>query len=84
VIFMSGVDLFFADGSVEIWRAAEAKMNVACEPGELFSSPLFPGLAIDPAWVVDYPDEINLIRKFKPQIRVLRDPDQPELTKRAR
>jgi Uma2 family endonuclease len=72
------------DGSVEIWRAAEPKMNVACRPGELFSSPLFPGLAIDPAWIVDYPDEINLIRKFKPQIRVLRDPDQPELTKRAR
>ena len=72
------------DGSVEIWCAAEPKMNVACKPGELFSSQLFPGLAIDPAWIVDYPDEINLIRKFKPQIRVLRDQDQPELTKRAR
>jgi hypothetical protein len=54
------------------------------QPGELFSSPLFPGLAIDPAWIVDYPDEINLIRKFSPQIRVLRDPDEPQLTKRAR
>jgi Uma2 family endonuclease len=72
------------DGSVEIWCAAEPKMNAACKPGELFSSPLFPGLAIDPAWIVDYPDEINLIRKFNPQIRVLRDPDEPQLTKRAR
>jgi Uma2 family endonuclease len=72
------------DSSVEIWRAAEPKMNSVCKPGEFFSSPLFPGLAIDPAWIVDYPDEINLIRKFGPQIRVLRDPDEPQLTKRAR
>jgi hypothetical protein len=72
------------DSSVEIWRSAEPKMNSVCKPGELFSSPLFPGLAIDPAWIVDYPDEINLIRKFSAQIRVLRDPDEPQLTKRAR
>jgi hypothetical protein len=41
-------------------------------------------LAIDPAWIADYPDEINLIRKFGAKIRVLRDPDEPQLTKRAR
>jgi Uma2 family endonuclease len=72
------------DNSVKIGRAAEPKMSTVYKPGELFSSPLFPGLAIDPAWIVDYPDEINLIRKFSPQIRVLRDPDEPQLTKRAR
>ena len=70
--------------NVQIWRAAEPKMNSVYKPGELFSTPLFPGLAIDPAWILDYPDEINLIRKFTPQIRVLRDPDEPQLTKRAR
>src|ERR1700757_497353 len=70
--------------NVQIWRAAEPKMNSVYKPGELFSTPLFPGLAIDPAWIVDYPDEINLIRKFSPQIRVLRDPDEPQLTHRAR
>src|SRR5260370_39444380 len=61
------------DGSVDIWRAAEPKMNVACKPGEPFSSPLFPRLAIDPACIVDYSHAIHLIRKFKPQICVLMD-----------
>jgi Putative restriction endonuclease len=71
------------DGSVATWRTVEPKVSAVCKPGELFSSPLFSGLAIDPAWIVDYPDEINLIRKFSPQVRVLRDPDEPELTQRA-
>ncbi|MFY9987373.1 MAG: Uma2 family endonuclease [Chthoniobacterales bacterium] len=72
------------DGAVEIWRAVEPKMNAIYKPGELFSSPLFPGLAVDPAWIKNYPEEITLIRKFSPQIRVLGDPDDPQLTKQAR
>ena len=75
--------LVHLDGSVEIWRAAEPKMNAACKPGELFDSPLFPGLAMDPAWLMDYPNEINLIRKFSPGIRVLRDPDEPATNKES-
>jgi Uma2 family endonuclease len=71
------------DGSVQIWRT-EPKMTGTYKPGELFHSPLFPGLAIDPAWIKNYPDEIRLISKFSPQIRVLTDPDKPQLTKHAR
>ncbi|MBV8532414.1 MAG: hypothetical protein JO207_01290 [Verrucomicrobia bacterium] len=52
-------------------------------PGELFSSPLFPGSAIDPAWIRDYPDEIELVRRFTPGNRVLPDPYDPELTRKA-
>ena len=74
--------LFQLDGSVAIWRLPEP--NRSCKPGELFSSPLFPGLAIDPAWIKNYPEEIMLIRKFSPQIRVLDDPDDAQLTNRAR
>ena len=74
--------LFHLDGSAEIWRANGPKMN-AIQPGELFSSPLFPGLAIDPAWIRDYPDEIELVRRFSPEIRVLLDPYDPELTRKA-
>jgi hypothetical protein len=72
------------DGAVEICRAAKPQMKAAYKLGELFSSPLFPGLAIDPAWIKNYPKEIMLIRKFSPQIRVLHDPDDAPLTKRAR
>jgi Uma2 family endonuclease len=72
------------DGAVEIWRASQPNTHTTHRPGELFSSPLFPGLAIDPAWIKNYPEEIILIRKFSPQVRVLRDPDEPQLTKRAR
>ena len=74
--------MFHLDGSAEIWRANGPKMN-AIQPGELFSSPLFPGLAIDPAWIRDYPDEIELVRRFSPEIRVLLDPYDPELTRKA-
>jgi Uma2 family endonuclease len=72
------------DGAVEIWRVSQTNIHITCRPGELFSSPLFPGLAIDPAWIKNCPEEIMLIRKFSPEVRVLRDPDEPELTKRAR
>jgi hypothetical protein len=40
-------------------------------------------LAIDPAWIRDYPDEIELVRRFTPEIRVLPDPYDPELTRKA-
>jgi Uma2 family endonuclease len=40
------------DGSIEIWRSAEPKMNAVCKPGELLSSALFPGMVIDPAWLM--------------------------------
>jgi Putative restriction endonuclease len=72
------------DGAVEIWRASQPNIHTTCEPGELFSSPLFPGLAVDPAWIKNFPEEIMLIRKFSPQVRVLGDPDEPQLTKRSR
>jgi Uma2 family endonuclease len=71
------------DGSVEIWRTSRPNVHTTRRPGELFSSPLFPGLAVDPGWIKNYPEEIMLIRKFSPQIRVLGDPDEPQLTKRA-
>lgn len=72
------------DGAVQIWRASQPNVKPTCRPGELFSSPLFPGQAVDPGWIKNYPEEITLVRKFSPQIRVLRDPDEPQLTKRAR
>ena len=78
----SRIWLFHLDGSAEIWRANGPKMN-AIQPGELFCSPLFPGLAIDPAWIRDYPDEIELVRRFTPEIRVLPDPYDPKLTRKA-
>ena len=60
-------------------------MIITVQPSEFFSSSLFPGLAIDPAWIRKYPEEeFSLIRKFIPRIRVLDDPEDPELTKRAR
>jgi Uma2 family endonuclease len=72
------------DGSVDIWRGSP-HMIITVQPGELFSSALFPGLAIDPAWIRKYPEEeLSLIRKFIPRIRVLDDPEDLELTKRAR
>jgi Uma2 family endonuclease len=71
------------DGAVEIWRTSQPNIHTTCRTGELFSSPLFPGLAVDPAWIKNYPEEIMLIRKFSPKIRVLTDPDEPQLTKRA-
>lgn len=70
------------DYSVNMWRA-EPKMDATCKPGELFSIPLFPGLAIDPAWIKNYPDEIDLVRGFVPKVRVLADPYAPELTRKA-
>src|ERR1700751_1809452 len=77
----SEVWFFRLDGNVEIWRVPEP--NRCWEPGDLFSSPLFPGLAIDPGWIRNYPEEVRLIGKFSPQISVLMDPDEPQLTKRA-
>jgi len=72
------------DGSVDIWRGSP-QMIITVQPSEFFSSSLFPGLAIDPAWIRKYPEEdFSLIRKFIPRIRVLDDPEDPELTKRAR
>ena len=73
---------FHLDGNVAIWRLPES--DNSCKPGEFFSSPLFPGLAIDPVWIRNYPEEVKLIGKFSPQISVLTDPDEPQLTKRAR
>ena len=72
---------FQLDGNVEIWRVPEP--NRCWEPGDLFSSPLFSGLAIDPAWIRNYPEEVRLIGRFSPQIGVLTDPDEAQLTKRA-
>jgi Uma2 family endonuclease len=70
------------DGSVEISRA-EPKMSATYKPGELFSSPLFPGLAIDPAWITDYPDEIRRIEQFSPKIVVSPGLTKQKLTKKA-
>ena len=58
-------------------------MDATCKPGELFSIPLFPGLAIDPAWIKNYPGEIDLVREFVPKVRVLADPYAPVLTRKA-
>jgi Uma2 family endonuclease len=73
---------FRLDGTVEIWRQ-QPSLNAIYEPGEIFSTPLFPGLSIDPGWIRKYPDEIRLIDQFSPQIRVLPNPYKPELTKKA-
>jgi Uma2 family endonuclease len=73
--------LFQLDGSVEIWRLSATSMS--CKPGELFSSTLFPGLSLDPAWMKSYPEEIKLIEQFKPEILVLRSRRDPNLTKKA-
>ena len=70
------------DGSIEIWRGGPHSGTIV-QPGELFSSPLFPGLAIDPAWIRTYPDELSLLDEFEPQIRVLPNPYKPQLTKKA-
>ena len=70
------------DGSVEISRT-EPKMSATYQPGELFSSPLFPGLAIDPAWITDYPDEIWRIEQFSPTIVVSPSFTKQKLTKKA-
>jgi Uma2 family endonuclease len=69
------------DGSVEVWRASEP--NKTCKPGELFSSPVFPGLAIDPAWMKSYPEEIARIEQFNPEIVVAPSVIDPKLTKKA-
>jgi hypothetical protein len=53
------------------------------KPGELFSIPLFPGLAIDPAWLVDYPNEIKRIDQFSPEIIVSPSVVNPDLTQKA-
>jgi len=74
--------LFQLDGSAEIWRGNPPKIS-SIQPIELFSSRLFPGLAIDPAWVKNYPDEMELIRRFTPKIRILPDPDDRELTQKV-
>jgi hypothetical protein len=71
------------DGRVEITRAFEPKVNATCKTGELFSSPLFPGLAIDPAWIKTYPEEITRIEQFSPQIIVSPSITNPKLTKKA-
>ena len=71
------------DGSIEIARSAEPKTNAVCKAGELFSSPLFPGMAIDPAWVMSYPNEIKRIDQFSPEIIVSPSVVKPDLTKRA-
>ena len=69
------------DGSMEIWRLSEP--DKSCRPGELFSSPLFPGLAIDPAWIKSYPEEVSRIEQFNPQIVVAPSVIKPKLTKKA-
>jgi len=71
------------DDSIEIWRAAEPKVSATIKPGQLFSSPLFPGLAIDPAWLMNYPNEIKRIDQFSPQIIVSPSIVNPKLTKQA-
>jgi len=71
--------LFHLDGSAEIWRGNPPKIN-SIQPEQLFSGPLFPGLAVDPAWIRNYPEEIELVRRFTPKIRVLPDPYDRELT----
>ena len=73
---------FHLDGSAEIWHGTPPKISFV-QPGEFFCSQLFSGLAIDPAWIKDYPDEIELIRRFTPKVRVLPDPDDPRLTRNA-
>ena len=69
------------DGSMEIWRFSEP--DKSCRPGELFSSPLFPGLAIDPAWIKSYPEEVSRIEQFNPQIVVAPSIINPKQTKKA-
>ena len=78
----SEVWFFHLDGSAEIWCGNPPKIS-SVQPGECFSSQLFSGLAIDPAWIKDYPDEIELIRSFTPKIRVLPDPYDSRLTRKA-
>jgi Uma2 family endonuclease len=70
------------DGSVQIWHA-EPKMSASFKPGELFSSPLFPGLAIDPGWIKNYPEEIRLIVQLNPHVVVSPNIINPTLTKQA-
>jgi Uma2 family endonuclease len=74
--------LFRLDGSVEVWRVSEPKRT--CKSGELFSSPGFPGLAIDPVWMKNYPEEIARIEQFNPEIVVAPSVINPKLTKKAR
>lgn len=80
--FIGEVWFYQLDGSIEIWKGPP-RSNASVQPGELFSSPLFPGLAIDPAWMRTYQDEISLVDQFSPQIRILPNPYKPQLTKRA-
>jgi len=54
-----------------------------CKPGELFSSPLFPGLAIDPAWIEKYPKEVKLVTQFDPRVIVSPSTIDPKLTRKA-
>jgi hypothetical protein len=74
--------LFQLDGSVEIWRVPEP--NKSRKPGELFSSPLFPGLAIDPDWMKNYLEKIARIEQFNPEIVVAPSVINPKLIKEAR
>jgi Putative restriction endonuclease len=75
--------LVHLDGSIEIWRSAEPKTNAVCKAGGLFFSPLFPGLAIDPAWLLDYPNEIKRIDQFSPEVIVSPSVVNPNLTRKA-
>lgn len=68
-----------------VYRLASGKLNKAGEfmAGELFSSPLFPNLAIDPQWIQDgVPAGFYLIRFF-PKLYAIKDENNPQLTSQA-
>lgn len=70
------------DGTVEIWKG-DPHSSTIVPSGKLFSSRLFPGLAIDPAWTKRYPEEIGRIEQFNPRIIVSPSVVNPKLTKKA-
>jgi Uma2 family endonuclease len=71
------------EGAVDVWRPAGPGVTAIYKPGELFSSPLFPRLAIDPNWVKRYPGEISRIERFNPKIVVSPSVVDQKLTERA-
>jgi Uma2 family endonuclease len=70
------------DGGVEIWKG-DPHSSTIVQPAKLFSSRLFPGLAIDPVWIKSYPAEIERIEQFSPRIIVSPSVVNPRLTKKA-
>ncbi|TFE66513.1 hypothetical protein A7Q09_09850 [Methylacidiphilum sp. Yel] len=68
-----------------VYRLASGKLHKSAEfmAGELFCSPLFPNLAIDPQWIQDgVPEGFYLIRFF-PQLYAIKDEHNPQLTSQA-